>query len=158
MSEKASQPNPEGHHDRLANWCYKIQFELRDGPCRANWPLCAENLLTGGCHLQFASFPMDDPVFCTVAQGTLITCESVFSRIPGFILNPQTHFLFNPALITGLGVGAFETFKGRPGGIPAATSALNGGLVAVTFFCGYYSRFDQTTHSTNPLSHPRVCC
>lgn len=40
----------------------------------------------------------------------------------------------NLALTTGLGVGAYEVLQGRRAGPLAAASALNGGLVAATFF------------------------
>jgi len=54
---------------------------------------------------------MDDPAFRTVTRGTFIT-----------------------TLITGLGTGVFKAFKGRPVALAASTSALDGGMVAATFF------------------------
>lgn len=41
------------------------------------------------------------------------------------------------AVTAGLGVGAYELFKGRPIGVLASASALNSGLVAATFFSAF---------------------
>lgn len=51
---------------------------------------------------------------------------------PGFIVNFLT--CLSSAVTTGLGVGAYELFKGRPIGVLASASALNSGFVAATFF------------------------
>lgn len=95
-----------------------------------------------------SSESMDDPAFRTVVQGTLITCKSVFHSYPEFwLLSPQTHF-FSTAVITSLGVGAFETLKGKRPGMLVMASALNSGMVAVAFFCECCLRLDQTTSLT----------
>ena len=80
---------------------------------------------------------MDHPAIRTIAQGTLITCESVCPRVPKC---SQTHLFVFTAVITGLGVGAFESLQGRHAGMLASASALNGGIVAATFFSECYLR------------------
>jgi hypothetical protein len=65
-----------------------------------------------------------------------------------WFLIPRAHFPFFAALITGLGAGVFEAFKGRPAAIAASTSALNGGMVAATFFSEPYFCLHQTTPLT----------
>ena len=77
---------------------------------------------------------MDDPSIRTIAQGTLITCESVFPRVLKFVSESTNLFVSSPALVTGLPAGVLEAVKGRPPGVAASVSALNGGVVAATFF------------------------
>jgi hypothetical protein len=71
------------------------------------------------------------------------------SSYPEFwFMSPQYHF-FSTAVITGLGVGAFETLKGkRPSVLVMGSTVFNSGIVAVTFFCECCLRLDQTTRLT----------
>jgi hypothetical protein len=71
------------------------------------------------------------------------------SSYPEFwFMSPQTHF-FSTAVITGLGVGAFETLKGkRPSVLVMGSTVFNSGIVAATFFCECCLRLDQTTRLT----------